>query len=116
MGVALDAAEKADVNQIDYYTILDLEYLGGREQGREFVEWVMKNTEPSELLFELAKDARVVLLLGCGFGTAHPSGPVGARVARQSQRERLHADRPLDPQADGSLCRALQQRNRQEGQ
>jgi aspartate 4-decarboxylase len=82
IGIGLE--EKEDVNQVDYYTILDLEYLGGRAHGREFVDWVMKNTQPSELLFELAKEARVVLLPGKGFGTPHPSGRVSLANLNES--------------------------------
>jgi aspartate 4-decarboxylase len=81
MGIAL---EKEDENQVDYYTILDMEHLGAREHGREFVEWIMKNTKPSELLFELAKEARVVLLPGRGFGTPHPSGRVSLANLNES--------------------------------
>lgn len=81
MGVAL---EKEDENQVDYYTILDLEHLGGRRHGPEFVEWIMNNTQPSELLFELAKEARVVLLPGRGFGTPHPSGRVSLANLNES--------------------------------
>ncbi|WP_233806819.1 bifunctional aspartate transaminase/aspartate 4-decarboxylase [Paraburkholderia sp. HP33-1] len=73
IGVTFD---DVDINQVDYYTILDMEYLGERAYGREFVEWLLKNTEPSELLFRLAREARVVLLPGRGFGTQHPSGRV----------------------------------------
>ena len=73
MGVTVD---EVDTNQVDYYTILDMEYLGERAYGREFVDWLLKNTEPSELLFRLAREARVVLLPGRGFGTQHPSGRV----------------------------------------
>jgi aspartate 4-decarboxylase len=45
-----------------------------RAYGREFVDWLLKNTELSELLFPLSREARVVLLPGRGFGTRHPSG------------------------------------------
>jgi aspartate 4-decarboxylase len=82
IGIAME--EKEDKNLVDYYTILDLEYMGGRAHGREFVEWVMKNTQPSEMLFELAKEARVVLLPGKGFGTAHPSGRVSLANLNES--------------------------------
>jgi aspartate 4-decarboxylase len=73
-----------DVNQVDYYTIIDLEFLGERAFGREFVEWLFRNTEPSELLFRLARDARVVLLPGRGFGTQHPSGRVSLANLNES--------------------------------
>jgi len=73
-----------DVNKVDYYTILDLEFLGERAHGREFVDWLIKNTKPSEMLFRLAKDARVVLLPGRGFGTLHPSGRVSLANLNES--------------------------------
>ncbi|MFD1561095.1 bifunctional aspartate transaminase/aspartate 4-decarboxylase [Paraburkholderia silviterrae] len=68
--------KEGDPNVVDYYTVLDLEYFGERAYGREFVDWLLKNTEASELLFRLAQDAHVVLLPGQGFGTPHPSGRV----------------------------------------
>ncbi|SAL51133.1 bifunctional aspartate transaminase/aspartate 4-decarboxylase [Caballeronia telluris] len=73
-----------DINKVDYYTILDLEFLGERAYGREFVEWLIKNTKTSEMLFRLAKDARVVLLPGRGFGTQHPSGRVSLANLNES--------------------------------
>jgi aspartate 4-decarboxylase len=73
-----------DVNKVDYYTILDLEFLGERAYGREFVDWLIANTKPSEMLFRLAKDARVVLLPGRGFGTQHPSGRVSLANLNES--------------------------------
>lgn len=58
IGISFD---DSDVNQVDYYTIIDLEFLGNRAYGPDFVAWLFANTEPSELLFRLAKEARVVL-------------------------------------------------------
>jgi aspartate 4-decarboxylase len=81
VGISFD---DSDVNQVDYYTIIDLEYLGERAFGRDFVEWLFKNTEPSELLFRLAREARVVLLPGRGFGTQHPSGRVSLANLNES--------------------------------
>lgn len=81
IGIAL---EKEDANQVDYYTILDMEYLGQRRHGRALVDWLIQNTEPSEILFKLAKEARVVLLPGRGFGTQHPSGRVSLANLNES--------------------------------
>ncbi|AYQ86376.1 bifunctional aspartate transaminase/aspartate 4-decarboxylase [Burkholderia gladioli] len=81
--------EDDDPNQVDYYTILDLEFLGERAFGREFVDWLFENTEPSELLFRLASDARVVLLPGRGFGTAHPSGRVSLANLNESDYRKI---------------------------
>ncbi|SAK55122.1 aspartate aminotransferase [Caballeronia pedi] len=78
------APEAIDENEVDYYTILDMEYLGERGHGRELVDWIIENTEPSEILFKLAKEARVVLLPGRGFGTPHPSGRVSLANLNES--------------------------------
>ncbi len=61
MGVSFD---ESDQNQVDYYTILDLEFLCERMFGRAFVDWLLERVEPSDLLFRLARGARVVLLPG----------------------------------------------------
>ncbi|WP_213308068.1 bifunctional aspartate transaminase/aspartate 4-decarboxylase [Paraburkholderia sacchari] len=76
--------KEGDPNVVDYYTVLDLEYFGERTYGREFVDWLLKNTEASELLFRLARDAHVVLLPGQGFGTPHPSGRVSLANLNES--------------------------------
>ncbi|SPC11589.1 bifunctional aspartate transaminase/aspartate 4-decarboxylase [Cupriavidus taiwanensis] len=70
------APDSDDPNADDYYTLLDIEQLGGKAIGPDFVKWVMNSVEPNELLFELADEAGVVLLPGRGFGTRHPSGRV----------------------------------------
>lgn len=70
------APESDDANAVDYYTLLDLEQLGGKALGPDFVKWVLNSVEPNELLFQLADEAGVVLLPGRGFGTRHPSGRV----------------------------------------
>jgi aspartate 4-decarboxylase len=86
IGISFD---DSDVNQVDYYTILDMEFLGERAYGRDFVEWLMKNTEPSEMLFRLAREARVVLLPGRGFGTPHPSGRVSLANLNESDYRKI---------------------------
>jgi aspartate 4-decarboxylase len=65
-----------DPNAANYYTILDLEVLGARRYGRDFVDWLLRNKNPLEILFRLAEESRVVLLPGRGFGTPHPSARV----------------------------------------
>ncbi|MDR5809269.1 bifunctional aspartate transaminase/aspartate 4-decarboxylase [Caballeronia sp. LZ019] len=81
MGIAF---EEKDPNQVDYYTILDLNYLGERANGTAFVQWLEQNTQPSELLFQLAREARVVLLPGLGFGTQHRSGRISLANLNES--------------------------------
>ncbi|QCP52010.1 bifunctional aspartate transaminase/aspartate 4-decarboxylase [Trinickia violacea] len=81
--------EEDDPNQVDYYTLLDMEFLGERAYGRDFVDWVTKNTQPSEMLFRLAREARVVLLPGRGFGTPHPSGRVSLANLNESDYRKI---------------------------
>ena len=65
-----------DPNAADYYTILDLEILGAQRYGRDYVDWLLHNKNPLEILFRLAEEGGVVLLPGKGFGTPHPSARV----------------------------------------
>src|SRR5580698_6928654 len=81
--------EDDDPNQVDYYTILDMEFLGERMYGRDFVDWLLKNTARSDLLFRLAREARVVLLPGRGFGTQHPSGRVSLANLNESDYRQI---------------------------
>ncbi len=82
IGIAPDNAD--DPNVVDYYTLLDIEQLGGKAVGPEFVKWVLASAEPAELLFRLADEAGVVLLPGRGFGTRHPSGRVSLANLNES--------------------------------
>ena len=65
-----------DPNAVSFYAILDLEVLGARRYGRDFVDWLLRNKNPLEILFRLADEAGVVLLPGRGFGTPHPSARI----------------------------------------
>ncbi|MGT2430083.1 bifunctional aspartate transaminase/aspartate 4-decarboxylase [Cupriavidus basilensis] len=78
------APDNDDPNAVDYYTLLDIEQLGGKAIGPEFVKWVLNAAEPAELLFRLAEEAGVVLLPGRGFGTRHPSGRVSLANLNES--------------------------------
>ncbi|WP_342051913.1 MULTISPECIES: bifunctional aspartate transaminase/aspartate 4-decarboxylase [unclassified Cupriavidus] len=78
------APEEGDPNVVDYYTLLDIEQLGGKAIGPDFVKWVLSSQEPVELLFRLAEEAGVVLLPGRGFGTRHPSGRVSLANLNES--------------------------------
>ncbi|MGA7777216.1 MAG: bifunctional aspartate transaminase/aspartate 4-decarboxylase [Paraburkholderia sp.] len=81
--------EDDDPNQVDYYAIVDLEFLAERAYGREFVDWLLKHTAPTELLFRLAREARVVLLPGLGFGTQHPSGRISLANLNESDYRQI---------------------------
>lgn len=87
IGIAPDDAH--DPNVVDYYTLLDIEQLGGKAIGPEFVKWVLSSAEPTELLFRLAEEAGVVLLPGRGFGTRHPSGRVSLANLNESDYAKI---------------------------
>ena len=86
IGISFDAS---DPNVVDYYTVLDLEYLGKRAYGQPFVDWLFANTQPYELLFRLAAEAKVVVLPGRGFGTPHHSGRVSLANLNESDYAKI---------------------------
>ncbi|CAG9176084.1 Bifunctional aspartate aminotransferase and L-aspartate beta-decarboxylase [Cupriavidus laharis] len=83
------APEADDPNAVDYYTLLDIEALGGKALGPDFVKWVLASVEPNELLFRLAEESGVVLLPGRGFGTRHPSGRVSLANLNESDYAKI---------------------------
>ena len=58
---------------MDYYTLVSLENTARTLYGDDFADWIMKNKNPTELLFRVADETGVVLLPGSGFGVQHPS-------------------------------------------
>jgi aspartate 4-decarboxylase len=72
----LGFAVPEDRNAVGFYAILDLEVLGTRRYGRDFVDWLLRNKNPLEILFRVADEGGVVLLPGRGFGTLHPSARI----------------------------------------
>jgi hypothetical protein len=73
--------EDDDPNQVDYYTILDLEFLGERAYEREFLEWLLNNTKPSELLFRLKRRSFCCQ----GAGSVRSTPPDGRRLLDDAQ-------------------------------
>ena len=78
-----------DPNSSYSYTVLNLELLAEKIYGREFVDWTLKNTEPSERLFRVAEEAQVVLLPAAGFGTVHRSTRVSLANLNESDYVRI---------------------------
>jgi aspartate 4-decarboxylase len=72
----LGFAAPDDPNACGFYAILDLEVLGARRYGRDFVDWLLRNKNPLEILFRLANEGGVVLPPGRGFGTPHFSARI----------------------------------------
>jgi aspartate 4-decarboxylase len=76
-----------DPDSCEYYTELDLEPIGEELYGREFVDWVLQEVVPGEMLFRIADEAGVILMSGGGFGDTHPS----ARVSLANLNEHEYA-------------------------
>lgn len=70
LGIELDK----NPNEVDYYTLLDLEEIAEKLYGGDFANWVKTKFTTNELLFRIADETGIVLLPGRGFGTQHPSG------------------------------------------
>ncbi|MFC7067799.1 bifunctional aspartate transaminase/aspartate 4-decarboxylase [Brucella rhizosphaerae] len=89
---------QSDVNDVDYYTLLDLEDIARRLYGDDFAAWVKKNISPTELLFRIADETGIVLLPGTGFGTQQPAGR--ASLANLNEYEYAAIGRALRRMAD----------------
>lgn len=50
-----------------YYSLLDFKYIAEYKYGKEFASYLIKNIDPLEFLFRLAKEKLTVLLPGKGF-------------------------------------------------
>jgi len=55
-------------NAVDYSTLVNLENTSQKLNGDAFADWLRKNKIPTELLFRVADETGVVLLLGSVFG------------------------------------------------
>jgi aspartate 4-decarboxylase len=64
----LGIAPPTDENRASYYAELDLMVWAERNYGPEFVTFLRKNYECTDVLFRLAEKSGVVLLHGGGFG------------------------------------------------
>ena len=82
-------ATAADLNSVQYLTIIDLEILGARRYGRGFVDWLLRNKNPLEILFRLAEEGGIVLLPGKGFGTPHPSARASLANLNEEEYARI---------------------------
>lgn len=78
-----------DNNAVEYYTLLDLQLLGGKFYNKEFGEWILNNNEDIDFLFTIAKECGVVLLPGNGFDDSHPSARVSLANLSEWQYEAI---------------------------
>lgn len=77
---AIGLTVESGPDEVDDYAVLDLEILGAKTYGEAFVKWIMKNVEPTEILFRLAKESGVV---AASRSRLWNPASFGARVARQ---------------------------------
>jgi aspartate 4-decarboxylase len=77
--------------------MLDLDFHRERAYSRQFVERINQNTKPSESLFQLASEARVVLLPGLGFGTQHRSRRISLANLNESDYRKSALDATVGP-------------------
>jgi aspartate 4-decarboxylase len=63
-------------NDVDYYTLLDLEGISRRLYGDEFATWIKQKASAGDLLFRIADETGIVMLPGRGFGTQQAAGRV----------------------------------------
>jgi aspartate 4-decarboxylase len=67
---------KHEPNDANYYTLIDLQELGGKLYGPKFEAWFVKSNLGIDFLFRLAKETGVVLLPGNGFEVVNTSARV----------------------------------------
>jgi aspartate 4-decarboxylase len=72
MGVAVTR----EPNDVNYYTLIDLQEMGGKLYGPEFEAWFIKSDLGIDFLFRLARETGVVLLPGNGFEVVDTSARV----------------------------------------
>jgi aspartate 4-decarboxylase len=63
-------------NDVNYYTLIDLQEIGGKLYGPEFESWFVKSDLGISFLFRLAEETGVVLLPGNGFEVVDTSARV----------------------------------------
>jgi aspartate 4-decarboxylase len=72
--MGIPAAHEA--NDVNYYTLIDLQEMGGKLYGPEFEAWFIKSDLGIDFLFRLAQETGVVLLPGNGFEVVDTSARV----------------------------------------
>jgi aspartate 4-decarboxylase len=68
--------EVREPNDVNYYTLIDLQEMGGKLYGPEFKAWFINSDLGIEFLFRLARETGVVLLPGNGFEVVDTSARV----------------------------------------
>lgn len=71
--------------EVHYYTLIDLQKLGGRLYGADFASWFARENKGTDFLFRLAKETGVVLLPGKGFEVLEASARVSLANLTEAQ-------------------------------
>ena len=74
-----------EFNDVNYYTLIDLQELGGTLYGPEFEAWFVKSDLGTNFLFRLAQETGVVLLPGKGFEVVDTSARVSLANLTESE-------------------------------
>jgi aspartate 4-decarboxylase len=72
----MGVAAARETNDVNYYTLIDLQAMGGKLYGPEFEAWFVKSDLGIDFLFRLARETGVVLLPGSGFEVVDTSARV----------------------------------------
>jgi len=72
----MGVAASHEPNDVNYYTLIDLQEMGGKLYGPEFEAWFIKSDLGIGFLFRLAQETGVVLLPGNGFEVVDTSARV----------------------------------------
>lgn len=80
--------EPEDVN---YYTLINLQHLSGRLYGDAFADWFVANKKGYDFLFRLAEETSVVLLPGKGFEVVDASARVSLANLTEAEYAKIGA-------------------------
>ena len=81
---SLGLVKEIDPDSAAYYEELTLETVGGQLYGDDFVQWMVKQLSPGEVLYRIADEAGIVLMPGRGFGDLSPSARVSLANLNES--------------------------------
>ncbi|MCV0429171.1 MAG: bifunctional aspartate transaminase/aspartate 4-decarboxylase [Roseibium sp.] len=78
-------------NDVNYYTLINLQHLSGRIYGEAFANWFVANKKGYDFLFRLAEETGVVLLPGKGFEVVDASARVSLANLTEAEYAKIGA-------------------------
>lgn len=82
---------KHEVNDVNYYTLINLQHLSGRLYGKDFSNWFVDQKKGYDFLFRLAEETSVVLLPGKGFEVVDASARVSLANLTEAEYAKIGA-------------------------